>query len=80
MKEGYIVWNNSNCGPEFFGVYRSEKQAIRQFRKVIRNRFGKCPRCDYDELIEWVVNHEDGDDGYEIRHFEEYDGEWEGTI
>ena len=76
MKEGYIVWNNSNYGCEFFGVYRSEKQAMRQFRKVIRNRFGKCPRGDYNKIIDWLVDDvEDGDEGYAIEYFNENEGE-----
>lgn len=58
MKQGYIVWNQTNYGTgyEFFGVYRSYEQAFRQFRKVIRKRYGKCPQGTYEEISDWVID------------------------
>lgn len=74
MKEGYIVWNESNYGSEFFGVYKSWDAALKQFRKVIRVRFGKCPRGSYDDIQDWLVDNEieSGDDSYKITEFEEF--------
>lgn len=53
MKEGYIVWNESTVENEFFGVYRSWERAFRQFRKVIKNRYGRCPR-NYDDILDYL--------------------------
>lgn len=75
MKEGFIVANISNCGNEFFGVYKNEKRAERQLRKVIRNRYGRCPR-DLSELVNEPYI-EGGDFSYQIIYFVENDGEWE---
>ncbi len=76
MKEGYIVANISNCGNEFFGVYKNEKRAERQLRKIIRNRFGRCPR-NLDKLYDvGQPNHISTDDSYCIINFGENDGEW----
>lgn len=75
MKEGYVVWNNSNCGPEFFGVYKNRQRAEKQLRKVIRTRFGKCPR-DLDKLYTYQeINGPQSDDSYTISWFEENKGE-----
>ena len=73
MKKGYIVWNNSNYGPEFFGIYKNVKTAEWKLRKVIRTRFGHCPR-DLDKLMDdpYAAG---GDDSYGISSFEENDGE-----
>ena len=73
MKEGYIVWNQTAYGDgfEFFGVYKSRKAAERQLRKVIRNRFGKCPR-NLDDLIDFVDSQTDGEDSYSITPFYEH--------
>lgn len=78
MKQGYIVWNQTSYdkGYEFFGVYKSKKAAERQLRKVIRNRFGKCPR-DLDDLVDFVDGQvgESGLDGYSVTSFREFIGE-----
>lgn len=71
MKYGYIVWNNSAYGPEFFGVFRSLEQAERHYRKVVRNIFGKCPRGDYNKVSSWVIDHCDSNDFYIISEFNE---------
>lgn len=76
MKEGYIVWNLSTCDCEFFGVYRSWDKALRQFRKVVRNRYGKCPR-DYDDILDFLSEAEGlGDDSLRITKFEENDASY----
>lgn len=72
MKEGYIVANISNCGNEFFGVYKNHKTAERKLRKVIRTRFGKCPK-DLEKLVEEPYI-EGGDSSYSIIYFKENDG------
>ena len=74
MKEGYIVWNLTNCGDgyEFFGVYKSYEKALKCFRRVVRERYGKCPKGDYCKIIEWLCGVEDGDDSFRITPFEEY--------
>lgn len=72
MKEGYIVWNLSNYDCEFFGVYRSWDKALSQFRKVVRNRYGKCPR-KYDDILNYLVKVEDGDECIRITKFVEND-------
>lgn len=75
MKDGFIVANISNCGNEFFGVYKNEKRAERQLRKVIRNRFGHCPR-NLDKLSDvGKPNHITTDDSYGIIYFKENGGE-----
>lgn len=53
MKRGFIVWNQTNYGDgfEFFGVFRSRKEAEKCLRRVLRERFGRVPK-DMDELIE----------------------------
>lgn len=75
MKEGYIVWNQTNYGYgyEFFGVYKSKKKAERMLRKVIRDRFGKCPRNLYD-LVDFVDEQvgESGVDSYSVTPFHEH--------
>ena len=73
MKEGYIVWNESNCGSEFFGVYRSWEKAFAQFRRVVRKKYGKCPRGTYEDILNWLISDgiEDGDDSHKITYFEE---------
>lgn len=76
MKEGYIVWNQTNYGDgyEFFGVYRSEEKAIKQLRKVVRNRFGKCPR-KYEDIMYFVADVADDGDSFGIDYFCENDGQ-----
>lgn len=66
MKKGYIVWNQTtyDTGFEFFGVYRSRKQANERLREVVKKRFGKLPK-DWNELIEW----EGDEDSYRIDEF-----------
>lgn len=68
MKEGYIVWNESNCGSEFFGVYRHFDEALACFRKVIKARFSHCPKS-YDEAIDFLCDVEGDDDSYQITYF-----------
>ena len=75
MKEGYIVWNESTAESEFFGIYRSYEKALRQLRKVLRNRFGRCPHQE-DKVWDFVSEISD-EDSYKITPFEEYDGKWE---
>lgn len=77
MKQGYIVWNQTNYswGYEFFGVYRTWESALRQYRKVIRTRYGKCPRGDYDAILKFLSEQGDTGDGYMISEFEENVGE-----
>lgn len=79
MKEGYIVWNESNCKSEFFGVYRTWKKAFAQFRKIVRNKYGKCPRGSYEDIQDWLVGNEmeDGSDSLKITYFEEFESEKE---
>lgn len=73
MKSGYVVMNDSNYGNEIFGVYKSEKKAEKLLRKVIRNRFGHCPRdLDLSKLYE--SGEMDGHDSYQIVYFEEDEG------
>lgn len=72
MKTGYIVWNCSNCDCEFFGVYRNFEDALRQFRKVVKNRFGECPRS-YEDILQLLVEKEDGDDSLRITPFSEHE-------
>ena len=73
MKEGYVVMNTSNCGNEIFGAYRTLKQAEKCLRRVVRTRFGKCPR-DFAKLCEDpYIN--GGDDAYGVIWFEEFKGE-----
>ena len=73
MKEGYVVMNTSNCGNEIFGVYKSQRRAETCLRRVVRARFGKCPR-DLDKLIEepYISG---GDDSFGLIWFEEFKGE-----
>ena len=70
MREGYIVWNLSNYDCEFFGVYKNPRRALTQFRKVIRNRYGRCPR-KYEDILEFLSKVENGDDSLRISHFVE---------
>lgn len=75
MKEGYVVMNTSNCGNEIFGVYKSRARAEACLRRVIRSRFGHCPR-DLDRLCEYGdINGPDSDDSYGLIWFEEFKGE-----
>ena len=75
MKNGYVVMNNSNYGIEIFGVYKNKDRAVTQLRKVIRNRFGRCPR-NFSKLYELgQPNGPDSDDSYMIMFFEENNGE-----
>lgn len=80
MKEGYIVWNQTNYGTgfEFFGVYKSKQAAERHLRRVVRNRFGKCPRNLEDLMEEPYCGDSDAGcaDGYGITKFEENNGEY----
>ena len=54
MKGGYLVWNQSNYdeGFEIFGVYRTREAAEKQFKKVLKNKFGKVPK-NTEELLKW---------------------------
>ena len=74
MKEGYIVINNSNYGLEFFGVYKNKKTAERHLRRVVRNRFGRCP-IDLTKLCEPPYVGRTGDDMYEIVYFKQNNGD-----
>ena len=76
MKEGYIVWNETNYGDgyEFFGVFRTRKQAEKAMRKVAKARLGRCPR-DYDKMLEALEGEEDMGDSYKITYFSRNDGE-----
>lgn len=69
MKEGYIVWNNSNYGAEFFGVYKNPQTAERKLRRVVRDRFGYCPR-DIADIID--MPEIDGEDSYQVSYFREF--------
>lgn len=70
MKDGYIVINESIFGNEYFGVYKNLKRAERQLRKVVRHRFGHCPR-DLDDLA-YMKEIDDGE-SYKVVYFEEND-------
>lgn len=70
MKEGYIVWNNSNYGAEFFGVYKNLQTAERKLRQVVRGRFGYCPR-DISGIID--MPEMDSEDSYQVSYFEQYE-------
>ena len=74
MKEGYIVWNLTNYGDgyEFFGVYKSYKKALKCFRRIVRERYGKCPRGDYSEISDWLCEIDNGGDSFRITLFKEY--------
>lgn len=76
MKEGYIVWNESNYGSEFFGVYKTLEKAFTQFRKVVRSKYGKCPHGDYENIQNWIIDNEieDGGDSIKITKFYENNG------
>ena len=74
MKEGYIVWNESNCESEFFGVFKTEKAAERHLRKVIRTRFGRCPR-DLNDVYAEEPYTEGGDSSYKITPFYQDEGD-----
>ena len=67
MIKGYIVWNQTtyDTGYQFFGVYRTMKEAEAKLREVVKKRFGKLPR-DWDELIEW----EGDEDSFNITEFD----------
>lgn len=76
MKDGYIVWNDSTAGCEFFGVFKSYKPAFRLFRKVVKNRYGKCPR-NYDDILTYLskIEVDDGlDDSIRITRFNQNEG------
>ena len=75
MKEYYIVWNQTNYGDgfEFFGVHRRWESALRQYRKVVKNRYGRCPRA-YDDIIDFLAENENYDDDLRITYFKENDG------
>ena len=70
MKEGYIVWNLSNRNCEFFGVYKNPQRALTHLRKVVRNRYGKCPR-KYEDIVDFLDKVENGDDSLRISYFVE---------
>lgn len=74
MKEGYIVWNESTVENEFFGVFKNPQAALRHLRKVVRNRYGKCPRGSYKDLLDWLVNVESGEDSLGITYFNMNEG------
>ena len=73
MEKGYIAWNESNCGSEFFGAFRSKKRAERELRRVVRERFGRCPRDLVDLVEEPFAN--GGDDSYKVTYFNNEKGE-----
>ena len=73
MREGYIVWNESTVENEFFGVYKSWERAFRQFRKVVKNRYGRCPR-NYDDVLDYLNEVEGlGTESIKITKFVEND-------
>lgn len=77
MKEGFIVANLTNYGDgiEVFGVYKNRKRAERQLRKVVRARYGKCPRI-LDKLSDYgQPNGPDTGDSYQLVYFKENGGE-----
>lgn len=67
MKKGFIVWNQTtyDMGYEFFGAFRSQKEAEKCLRRVLKKRFGKVPK-DIDELIQM----EGAEDSYGISYFD----------
>lgn len=74
-KECYIVWNESIYGCEFFGAYRSWRRAFAQFRRVVRNRYGKCPQGGYEDIQDWLVDNEIEGDSLKITKIYENEGE-----
>lgn len=74
MKKGYIACNLTNCGigPEIFGVYSNLKTAEWKLRRVVRKRYGRCPR-DTTSIAD--MPEVDTDDSYSIIAFEENDGD-----
>ena len=74
MKEGFIVWNESNYESEFYGVYRTFGQALEQLRKVTKAKFGKCPRS-YEDIIDFLTENEDDGDSLKITAFRENKGD-----
>lgn len=68
MKDGYIVWNESTVENEFFGVFKGWQAALRHYRKVVKNRYGKCPR-NYDDIIGYLADVEPGEDSLRITYF-----------
>lgn len=66
MKKGFIVWNMTSYGDgfEFFGAFRSRKEAEKCLRRVLKKRFGRVPK-DLDELIEMQGE----EDSYSVTYF-----------
>ena len=75
MKEGYIACNMTNFGDgfEIFGVYRKEKYAQARLKKVIRTRFGRCPR-DFEEALSFADEQDGNESSYRVVWFCENDG------
>ena len=78
MRKGFIACNLTTYdeGIEVFGVYSNEKMAERQLRKVVRKRFGRCPRdvLKINEMPE-ICGEGDYGDSYGVLAFVENDGE-----
>jgi len=73
MKQGFIVWNQTNYGDgfEFFGVFRSYQEAKKHLRRVFKKRYGK----DYYKLTQdEVFELENGEDMFLISSYELNDG------
>lgn len=76
MKEGYIVWNQTCYGDgyEFFGVYKTFNKALKEFRKIVRAEFGKCP-LKYGDIIDFLIDNGHEEDSYKITYFNNKEGE-----
>lgn len=70
MREGYIAWNESNYGAEFFGVYKNRLTAERKLRQIVRERFGYCPRNIMD--IVDMPEIDDDENHYQVSYFKQY--------
>lgn len=68
MKKGFIVWNESTSGSEFFGVYETLREAQKALKAVKANRY---PGMSNKAIL--VYENESGD-SIKIAAFHENDG------
>jgi hypothetical protein len=68
MKQGFIVWNESTSGSEFFGVYETLREAQKALKAVKANRY---PGMSNKAIL--AYENESGD-SIKIAAFQENDG------